>query len=199
MASPARGSPPSVERFNRLQKVVQDIGGAHHDMEYMSKQRKDTLDMRFVNIETAIRKLEARIDEESQDRTAAEQRIRQDVEERVAGVEARLDAELQKQRAETVQSIEVLKERVAAIAAESSSEKDEVQAALQKVRRDIEVTCETLLEEQMKLRGKVNEEFQAVHERLQEEVQLRESSEERIVESLEGVGQFFSKGVDLIR
>merc|ERR1711939_1222651 len=111
MASPGiRGSPPtSVERFNRLQKVVQDIGGAHHDMEYMSKQRKDTLDMRFVNIETAIRKLEARIDEESQDRTAAEQRIRQDVEERVAGVEARLDAELQKQRAETVQSIEVLK------------------------------------------------------------------------------------------
>ena len=32
---------------------------------------------------------------------------------------------------------------------------EEVQAALQKVRRDIEVTCETLLEEQMKLRGKV--------------------------------------------
>jgi len=33
------------------------------------------------------------------------------------------------------------------------------QAALKKVRRDIEVTCETLLEEQMKLRGKVRPRF----------------------------------------
>merc|ERR1711934_788108 len=94
MNSPAmRGSPPSVERFNRLQKVVQDIGGAHHDMEYMSKQRKDTLDMRFTNLEAAVRKLEARFDEESKDRAGVEQRVRNDVEDRIAAVEARLDGE----------------------------------------------------------------------------------------------------------
>lgn len=66
----------------------------------------------------------------------------------------------------------------------------------------------------------VNEEFQAVHERLTEESQvtpqppsttlsnspeahslsqLREASEERVVESLEGVSAYFTKGVDLIR
>merc|ERR1711934_1233062 len=110
-----------------------------------------------------------------------------------------MEAELSRQGAETAQSIEVLNEKVSKITGGSDADKEEVQAALQKVRRDIEVTCETLLEEQMKLRGKVNEEFQAVHERLTEEGQLREASEERVVESLEGVSAYFSKGVDLIR
>lgn len=67
------------------------------------------------------------------------------------------------------------------------------------MRRDIEVTCETLLEEQMKLRGKVNEEFQAVHERIAEEAQLREASEERVVESLEVFSGVYQKGVDVHR
>merc|ERR1711934_531840 len=114
MNSPAmRGSPPSVERFNRLQKVVQDIGGAHHDMEYMSKQRKDTMDMRFTNLESAVRKLEARLEDEAHDRVNAEKRLRQDVEERIAGVESRLETEFSKLRHETAQNVEVLKEQVA--------------------------------------------------------------------------------------
>jgi len=199
--SPAayRASPPSVERFNRLQKVVQDIGGAHHDMEYVSRQRKDSMEMRFNALEAALRKMEARMEDESQERILAEKRLRQDVEERISGVESRLEAELVQQRSETSQGMDTIKMQVDRIEAGTGGDKDEVQAALQKVRRDIEVTCETLLEEQMKLRGKVNEEFQAVHERLVEESQLREASEERIVESLEGVGQYFSRGVDLIR
>jgi len=45
----------------------------------------------------------------------------------------------------------------------------------------------------------VNEEFQAVHQRLQEESSLREASEERVVESLEVVSQYFSKGESLHR
>jgi len=45
----------------------------------------------------------------------------------------------------------------------------------------------------------VNEEFQTVHERLSEEAQLREATEERTVEALEGVSAYFTKGVDLIR
>merc|ERR1711998_643618 len=110
-----------------------------------------------------------------------------------------MEAELGRQAADTGQSIEILREKVNQIAGGTDSDKEEVQAALQKVRRDIEVTCETLLEEQMKLRGKVNEEFQTVHERLTEEQQLREAAEERIVESLEGVSAYFTKGVDLIR
>merc|ERR1712139_30414 len=123
------------------------------------------------------------------ERVAAEHRMRQDVEERVGGVEQRMEAELNRQAADTAQNLELLREKVNQLTGGADSDKEEVQAALQKVRRDIEVTCETLLEEQMKLRGKVNEEFQAVHERLTEEQQLREASEERIVESLEGVGQ----------
>merc|ERR1711935_69212 len=111
-------------------------------------------------------------------------RMRQDVEERIAGVEQRLEAELARQGTETAQNVETLRERVNSITGGADSDKEEVQAALQKVRRDIEVTCETLLEEQMKLRGKVNEEFQSVHERLTEESGLREASEERIVEAL---------------
>merc|ERR1711935_762648 len=195
-------SPPAggtVERFNRLQKVVQDMGGAHQDMDFMSKQRKETIEGRFNYIEDALRELKASMQSLAQDRNAAEQRLRQDVEERIGGVEQRMDAELSKQGTETASAIETLREKVSQITGSSDSDKEEVQAALQKVRRDIEVTCETLLEEQMKLRGKVNEEFQSVHERLTEESGLREASEERIVEALEGVSAYFTKGVDLIR
>jgi len=67
----------------------------------------------------------------------------------------RLEAELARQGTETAQNVETLRERVNSITGGADSDKEEVQAALQKVRRDIEVTCETLLEEQMKLRGKV--------------------------------------------
>ena len=37
------GCTPQVERFNRLQKVVQDMGGAHQDMDFMSKVRASTV------------------------------------------------------------------------------------------------------------------------------------------------------------
>ena len=45
----------------------------------------------------------------------------------------------------------------------------------------------------------VNEEFQSVHERLAEEAQLREASEERVVESLEVFSGVYQKGVDVHR
>eukprot|EP00658_Telonema_sp_P-2_P016875 TRINITY_DN16532_c0_g1_i4.p1 TRINITY_DN16532_c0_g1~~TRINITY_DN16532_c0_g1_i4.p1 ORF type:complete len:221 (+),score=79.48 TRINITY_DN16532_c0_g1_i4:155-817(+) len=202
MSSPALiRSPPgnTVDRFNRLQKVVQDMGGAHQDMDFMSKQRKVTIDQRFNVMEDQLRDLTAALEALSADRAAAEQRLRKDVEERIGGVEQRMEAEMSKQGAEMMQSISGLQEKVSQITGSTDSDKEEVHAALTKVRRDIEVTCETLLEEQMKLRGKVNEEFQAVHERLTEEGQLREASEERTVEALEGVSAYFAKGVDLIR
>jgi len=86
-------SPPAggtVERFNRLQKVVQDMGGAHQDMDFMSKQRKESIEGRFQYLEDALRKLEGTMVEQAQERVKGEGRMRQDVEERIAGVEQRL-------------------------------------------------------------------------------------------------------------
>lgn len=41
--------------------------------------------------QSAVRKLEARLEDEAHDRVNAEKRLRQDVEERIAGVETRLE------------------------------------------------------------------------------------------------------------
>merc|ERR1711907_62850 len=102
--SPTGAGGATVERFNRLQKVVQDMGGAHQDMDFMSKQRRESIEGRFQFLEEAIRKLETQMVEQGQERVAAEHRMRQDVEERIAGVEQRMEAELARQAAETGQS-----------------------------------------------------------------------------------------------
>ena len=131
------------------------------------------------------------------DRINAEKKLRDEIEDRILGVEKHIEVNVGGQIKQCEDDIAALRDKLLIISGEAEGEKGDVQSALQKVRHDIEVTCETLLEEQMKLRGKVNEEFQAVHERLQEECSLREASEERVVESLEVVSQYFSKGVDL--
>lgn len=65
--------------------------------------------------------------------------------------------ELGRQLTEATNNIAELRENLLALSEAQKNDKGDVQEALQKVRRDIEVTCETLLEEQMKLRGKVIE------------------------------------------
>jgi len=104
-----------------------------------------------------VRKLEARVEDESIDRVEGEKKLRSEIETRIVGVEKHIEVEIGGRIQNAQNDIDSLREQLLTISAQAAGEQGDVQGALQKVRRDIEVTCETLLEEQMKLRGKVLE------------------------------------------
>ena len=49
------------------------------------------MEMRFTNLEDALKRLELRIEEESEQRVTSEKKLREDVEDRIVGLEKRME------------------------------------------------------------------------------------------------------------
>ena len=83
--------------------------------------------MRFTALEEALRKLEQRVEDESEARVASEKQLRDEVENRIMGVEKRMESEIGKQLTDAAADIGELREQLLQLSGEAAGDKGEMQ------------------------------------------------------------------------
>jgi len=84
--------------------------------------------MRFTSLEEALRRLEQRVEDESEARVKGEQQMRDEVEKRIMGVEKRMESEIGKQLTDAAGDIGELREQLLQLSGEGAGDKGEMQA-----------------------------------------------------------------------